>query len=201
MKLNSLINRTNVKILGFTAFKQLEDYGYKHGHEVFISTLPPNYMMDIGIFDYCSPVLTRGTVFNCASEIIDANLDVDSLHIKYTGNSINDFKSEPVIIVSRHAGTVRILTELFDDCEVYDHVSAEQISGKIVVGTLPPTLIQYCKEFISVNIYGFDHVIDKDIDGEELLKRIIISEPINVYVEQIDIEEFIKRLECKHEIK
>ncbi|WP_222864758.1 hypothetical protein, partial [Serratia marcescens] len=51
-----------------------------------------------------------------------------------------------------------------------------------VIGTLPPHLIRFCMSYRAVIIKDFDHVKDGDLSGEELNKRVQISNPITVSV-------------------
>lgn len=179
-KLNGAIKHNNLTVYGFPAFKALEDRSNKEGYDIVLSTLAPGVMMDMGISVYCSPILPRGVVFNTPEEIIAADLDVvitTVLHAPDIEPNSN------VVIVSRHQGTVDILKDMYPNHTVLASITPDDILDKKVVGTLPPTLIQYARTYRAVTIKDFDHTKDGDLAGQELKERMILTEPIAVRID------------------
>jgi len=184
MKLNSLLNE-KVTAYGFAAFKGLEVHSNPEGTEVVISTLSPAIMADMGIYTYYAPVLPRNTVFNTPEEVMQADLDVNVVIVTDYPSWDNDLSN--IVIVSRHQGTIDILKSMYPDAQVLSgNVTPDDIKGLHVIGTLPPHLIQYCKSYRAVTIKNFDYTKDGDLSGEELLQRIVISNPIRVQINNRD---------------
>lgn len=179
-KLNGIIKSNNVTVFSFPAFKGLEERSNKEGETAIISTLAPSLMLDKGIDSYYSPVIPRNTVFQNADDIIEADLDVTLTHV-FRAEDITS--NDNVIIVSRHAGTVDVLKSMYPNYVVLSSISPEDIRGKKVVGTLPPTLIQYAAAYKAATIKDFDYARDGDLNGEELKKRLIITDAIKVITE------------------
>ena len=180
-KLNDLLTSNNVTVYSFPAFKSLENICNKTGDPVVLSTLAPALMLDKGIDTYYSPVIPRNTIFKTADDVIAADLDVTITHVS-AADEIS--AEEPVIIASRHQGTVDILAQMYPNNIVMGSVTPDNIAGKKVVGTLPPTLIQYAAAYKAVTIKDFDYAKDGDLSGKALQDRMIITRAIKVSVEE-----------------
>lgn len=180
MKLNSLLNE-KVVAYGFTAIKGLEAHSNPKGTEVVISTLSPAIMADMGIYTYYAPILPRNTIFNTVDEVIIADLNVQL--VKVLPCPAWEANKKGVVIVTRHNGTLDILKSMYPNAVVYTgDIGAEDIACLDVIGTLPPHLIQYCKSYRAVVVKDFDYSKDSDLVGDELLQRIVISNPIRVQI-------------------
>lgn len=179
-KLNDIIHNNNVTVHSFPAFKTLEMCCNKEGEPAVISTLAPALMLDMGIDIYYSPVIPRNTVFQTIDEILAADLDVVETHVEKAADITPE---DDVVIVSRHAGTVDILKEMYPHSVVMASITPSDILGKKVVGTLPSTLIQFAAAYKAVTIRNFDYVRDGDLCGDELAERLIITDAIKVSVE------------------
>lgn len=178
-KLNEIINTCNVTAYGFPAFKGLADRSNPDGAPAVISTLSAAVMADMGIYEYYAPVIPRNTIYQTTDEAIAADLDANTVLI----DRMDDIAAaDPVIIVSRHAGTVDLLREMYPDNTVLESITPEDINGKDVVGTLPPQLIQYAGRFKGFAIRDFDYAVDKDIAGDELRDRMIVTGTIKVSI-------------------
>lgn len=182
-KLNKLIQSANLTTYGFTALKDLERICNKNGHPFALSSLSPAIMAEMGISSYLAPVLPRGAIFHTADDIIAADLDVQHVTVM----SYPDWDvvaARPNLIVSRHQGTIEILSKMVSDAEIYSgDVNPDTLKGYHVIGTLPPNLIPYTKSYRAVTINDFDYKKDGDLQGEELRARIKISDPITVTIE------------------
>lgn len=182
MKLNQLIEETHVTADGFQALKDFAKTSQSSGkrRSVIVSSLSPAVMMERGVHMYYAPVLPRGAVFNTAEDVKNADLDVNFVRV-FSGLEADEYENK--IIVSRHAGTVEMLREMYPDAVVLTgNINPEDIEGAFVVGTLPPHLIQFARSYQAVTIKGFDYAKDGDLTGEELKNRIHISAPIQVVV-------------------
>lgn len=182
MKLNYLIEETHVTADGFQALKDFAKTSQSSGkrRNVIVSSLSPAVMMERGVHMYYAPVLPRGAVFNTAEDVKNADLDVNFVRV-FSGLEADEYENK--IIVSRHAGTVEMLREMYPDAVVLTgNINPEDIEGAFVVGTLPPHLIQFARSYQAVTIKGFDYAKDGDLTGEELKNRIHISAPIQVVV-------------------
>lgn len=179
-KLNDIIKTNNVTVYSFPAFKGLENVCNKEGETVIISTLAPSLMLDKGIDTYYSPVIPRNTVFNNTDDVINADLDVTLTHVFKAEDITPD---DNVVIVSRHGGTVDVLKSMYPNNTVFASISPDDIKGKKVVGTLPPTLIQYADAYKAATIKDFDYTKDGDLSGKELKERLLIMDAIQVTVE------------------
>lgn len=178
-KLNSIIKSCNVTAYGFPAFKGLEDRSNQNGDPVIVSTLSAAVMADMGIDTYYSPIIPRGTIFNTTEEVIAADLDTNEVRVEHVADLPNN---APVIIASQHPGTVAMLQDMYPNNTVFSSVTPDNIRGKDVVGALPPHLIQYASSFRAVAIDGYDNTKDKDIDGEELKRRMIFTNTVRVTI-------------------
>lgn len=182
IKLNDVLKTNKVVAYGFPAFKGLEQKSNQEGEEVIISTLSPAIMADMGISVYYAPVLPRNTVFNTTDEVIVADLDIQLVTVlKYP--SWHLVNQDKIVIVSRHQGTIDILKNEYPDAPVLSgNVTPDDIKNLHVIGTLPPNLIQHCQSYKAVTIKDFDYSKDGDLKGQELLDRLVISEPIQVTI-------------------
>lgn len=179
-RLNYIIKNNNVTAYGFPAFKALEGKSNKDGEPAIISTLAPALMLDMGVDTYYSPVIPRGTVFQTADDIIDTDLEVMTTHVTRSDDITVD---DDVVIVSRHPGTIEVLKSMYPHNVVLASISPADIEGRKVVGTLPPTLIQYATAYKATTIKDFDYAKDGDLSGEELQARLILTDAIRVTVE------------------
>lgn len=173
--INKLIANHVITASGFPAVQELAQYGRENGSAVHVSSLPPAVLLQQGINTYYALQFPRNAVYQSAQDIIDADLPVQ----QYVVHSA-DIDGLNTVIVSRHAGTVELLQQQYPDAVVLDSVTAEDIKGKQVIGTLPPHLVTECAAYTSVSIRNFDYNKDGDITGAELLERIIFSPPITL---------------------
>lgn len=179
-KLNNIINTNNVTAYGFPAIKGLAERSNTGGDPAIVSTLSAAVMADMGIDTYYAPVMPRNAKYATTEDVIAANLDVNLVHVEHTQDVPTD---APVIIVSRHPGTVSILQDTYHNSIVLADITPDDITGKDVVGTLPPNLIQYARSFRAVAIKDFDYNKDGDLSGEELKERMIFTGTIRVTVD------------------
>lgn len=179
MKLNDILSKSNVIVYGFPAFKALEDHCNKSGAPVIISTLSAAVMADKGITKYYAPVIPRGSIYETAKDVLNANLDVNHVTVEKCPDVPTDAY---VIIVSRHPGTVEFLEKMYPNHRTLDQVEPVDILAEDVVGTLPPHLIQYAGSFRAVAIKDFDYAKDRDIEGKELADRMIFTSTIKASV-------------------
>ncbi|MFB5761082.1 CRISPR-associated protein Csx16 [Paenibacillus medicaginis] len=180
MKLSQLLANKKVIASGFAAIVGLSTHS-RGAEEVVLSSLAPSVLAEQGVTEYYALELTRGTVYNTTEEIIAADLDVR----KYQVEHVSSVAAMELVIVSRHKGTVDLLIKQFGEWtpapQVLEAVTPEQITGKYVVGTLPPHLIATARAYTAVTIKGFDHTKDGDTAGSELAERLIIADkPLRV---------------------
>lgn len=178
-KLNNIIKECCVTAYGFPAFKGLEERSKSDSIPVVISTLSAAVMADMGIFEYYSPVIPRDTIYKTTDDVIAADLDVNLVFVEHMDDIT---ASDPVIIVSRHAGTIDLLRSMYPNNIVLASISPDDIRDKTVVGALPPHLIQHAGRFKGFAIRNFDYNTDSDLSGEELRERMIITGTIKVTV-------------------
>lgn len=128
---------------------------------------------------FIAPVLPRDLRLNTSDEVFEANLDYQIVEIEKIEDQI-----VPDIIVSRHAGTAEILRSRYgQDLPVLSgNLEAEEVKGKIVIGTLPPHLAAEAAGYIPVRIRDFDYSKDGDLTGDELRERLIVDDPVRVTV-------------------
>lgn len=184
MKLTQLLESKKVVATGFKAIEELASYS-KGNDTVVLSSLSPAILAEQGITNYYAITLPRGTVFNTAEDIIQADPDVQQYKISIVDKLDYLPYANPIdtVIVSRHQGTIDILqsADLWSGAEVYESVTPADIKGKHVVGTLPPALIKDCDMYTAVTIRDFDYTRDGDLTGEELKNRLVIADnPIKV---------------------
>lgn len=144
-----------------------------------MSTLSAAVMADMGINTYYAPVIPRGTVYNNTDEVIAATLDVNTVLVEHAEEIT---ASDQVVIVSRHPGTVELLQDMYPNNTLLASITPDDISGKDVVGTLPPYLIQYAGRFKAVAIRDFDYSKDGDLAGDELRTRMVMTSTIRVSI-------------------
>lgn len=178
-KLNEIISTCNVTAYGFPAFKGLADHSNPNGNPAIVSTLSAAVMADMGILEYYAPIIPRNTIYASTEEVIAADLGANMVSIQ----PMDDIASaDQVVIVSRHAGTVDLLCEMYPNNTVLASISPDDICGKNVIGTLPPHLIQYAGRFKGFSIRDFDYNVDGDLSGDELRDRLIIAGTIQVSI-------------------
>jgi len=183
MKLNEIIRTCNVTVFGFPAFKGLEIIGNKAGNQVVISTLPAAVMLHIyGIDEYFAPIIPRGTIFRSASEIIEADLDVNHVSV-FPAPGLDTYSPDELLIVTQHKATIDILSAMHPDAPVImTSVFADDVRGKVVVGVLPPHLIQFCKAFSAATIKDYNVAVDGDISADDLGDRLEVMSPVTVKI-------------------
>jgi len=183
MKLNEIIKTCNITVFGFPAFKELESMGNKPGNQIVISTLPAAvmlYIYDIG--EYFTPVIPRGTIFISVDDIINADLDINHVSV-FSAPEIYTYNPADLLIVTQHKATIDILAAMYPDVAVItSSVSVDDIRGKVVVGVLPPHLIEYCKAYSAATIKDYNAAMDGDISAEDLRDRLEIMSPITVMI-------------------
>ncbi|MCI6468106.1 MAG: hypothetical protein MSA90_21910 [Faecalicatena sp.] len=176
-KLNDIISTCHVTAYGFEAFKGLAERSNPNGIPVVISTLSAAVMADMGICDYYAPYIRRDTVYNTTEDIVVANLNAKRIQVEL----VDDITAaDPVVIVSRHAGTVDLLREMYPKNIVLESIEVEDILYKNVVGTLPSHLIWYAKRFKGFVIRDFDYNTDGDLAGDKLRDRLVITSTIRI---------------------
>lgn len=179
-KLNDIIATNNVTAYGFPAIKGLEDRSNPDGDPAIVSTLSAAVMADMGICTYYAPVMPRNSKYATTDDVIKADLPVDLVHVEI----VKDIPADaPVIIASRHPGTVELLQGMYPNHTVLASVTPEDMADKDVVGSLPPNLIQYAARFQAVAIKDFDYNKDGDLSGDELAQRLMITSTIRVTVQ------------------
>lgn len=184
MKLNYLLQKKNVITSGFPAFTGLSEFSTGEG-DVYLSTLPAASLTTQGIVKYYAPILPRDVVFNTTQDIIDADIDVFYYEIEKI--DIKEAIKFPTIVVTRHKGTEEhLLKKLSKGVPILrDKVTARDITGRHVIGTLPPHLISACAAYSAVNIKDFDYASgDNDLTGAVLEKRIVVHRPIRLIRQQ-----------------
>lgn len=152
-------------------------YGSAGAPSATIATM--NAALAGGIREFYSPVLPRGLRLNTAQEVLEADLDVQHVQISPAPNV-----GVPEMIVSGHAGTRKLLQQQFPSATVIEgNVSPDDITGKVVVGTLPPHLVALTGAYVPVTISSFDYSKDGDLSGEELRERLVVGSTVTVTVE------------------
>lgn len=180
-KINDIINTYKVTAYGFPAIMGLAERSNAGGDPAIVSTLSAAVMADMGINTYYAPLMPRNAKYATTNDVIAADLGVNLVHVEHADNVP---ASAPVVIVSRHPGTVEMLQDMYHYNVVLDDITPDDIQGKDVVGTLPPNLIQYARSFRAVTIRDFDYNKDGDLSGNELKDRMIFTGTIRVTVEE-----------------
>lgn len=181
MKIQTLLQTKKVIASGFAAITALGAYS-QGTEEVILSSLAPSMLFNQGITSYYALEIPRGAVYNSADDIIEANLTVCQYMIKPVSMSDN----VDTVIVSRHNGTVDLLKQRYPNALVFAQVIADDITGKHVIGTLPPHLIMAAEAYTAVTIANFDYTKDGDLNGQELQDRLIIANQA-IKVEEISL--------------
>lgn len=151
-----------------------EQRSQKNGARVVVATLAA--ALAGGISDFVSPVLPRGLRLNTPDEVAAADLDVQYVHLRQAHNL-------PEVIVSGHAATRDILASKFPEAQVVTgSVTADDIRGRSVIGTLPPHLAAEASAYWPVWVKDFDYSKDGDLAGEELLARLEFRGAVKVTV-------------------
>lgn len=182
MKLKELLKNFKLnEVYGFPAFQQLEDYSNQQSDDIAIlSTLSPADMLMKNIKEYYYPIIPRGSRFNTAEEIIDADLEVI---IVYVENTEEIRREDFVTIVSRHPATIDILKKEFPNNEVFiGNVTVEEIQNKKIVGTLPADYAAVATVYKPCVIENFNAAVDNDLSGEEFEKRFKILPATKVQI-------------------
>lgn len=183
-KLNQLLEAKNVTALGFPAIQGLSNFS-KGAEKVVLATLPAAMLLELGIESYYAPIIPRDSKFATAQDIINADLDVQ----KYVVCKVEKIEmvkyANPIdaIIVSRHEGTVDYIKNNlgFNGAKVFSgNVTANDVKGKHVIGTLPPHLVSECDVYTAISIKDFDYNVDGDLQGKALQDRIIVSDAIKL---------------------
>lgn len=187
-KLNKLLETKNVTALGFPAVQELSNFS-KGTENVVLATLPAATLLEQGIESYYAPIIPRNSKFATAQDIINADLDVQKYNVRKVDKIEMVEYANPIdtIIVSRHVGTVDyIKNDLgFNGAKVFSgNVTADNVKGKHVVGTLPPHLVSECDVYTAISIKDFDYNKDGDLRDKELQDRIIVSETIKLKEER-----------------
>jgi len=137
-----------------------------------------NAAMSGGITEFFSVVFPRGARFNTAEEVRDADLDVQFVRIDPAPSA-----GSPDIIVSGHAGTREVLASMFPAAEVVaGNITADDVRGKIVAGTLPPHLVAETEAYLYASIREFDYSRDADLSGDELAARLVVNPAVRVTI-------------------
>jgi len=187
MKLNQIINTCNVTVFGFPAFEELKSVVRNTEDQAVtstvISTLPATVMLHVyGIGEYFAPIIPRGTIFRSANEIIEADLDVNHVSV-FPAPGLDTYSPDELLIVTQHKATIDILSAMHPDAPVITaSVSADDIRDKVVIGVLPPHLIQFCKAFSAATIKDYNVAVDGDISADDLWDRLEVMSPITVKV-------------------
>lgn len=173
--LKNVLFNFEVKGSGFPAVEGLRSESPLTNVKVVVSTLPAAQLAEQGVKAYFAPQFERGQVFENTEELVEANVPVN-FYVITEGE-----KTDETIIVSRHTGTVEILSAKYPNAEVYDGLlDKETVKDKHVVGTLPPHLVSECALYTHVSIKDFDYTKDGDISGEELNERLVINKSIGL---------------------
>lgn len=184
-KLNNLLSTKKVVASGFPAIAGLGEFS-KGTDEVVLSTLPASALAGKGITEYYAPVIPRDSKFATAQDVIDADLDVQQYKIEVLQEPADLLEyANPVktIIVSRHPGTIDYIHDDLDwfMSKVFDgNVTADDVKGKHVVGTLPPHLVAECDVYTAISIKDFDYTKDGDLAGEDFKQRVLVNKPIKL---------------------
>lgn len=170
MTIRNLINSYAVQASGFPAIAGLGALS-KGVEPAVLSSLSPAILYAQGVRDFWALEIPRGSVFNSPQDILDADLPVRRYTVSEADKSGLD-----TVIVSQHAGTVAILRDTYPDAPALASVTPADVTGKHVIGTLPPHLITAAAAYTAVTIRNFNYAVDSDLNGSELLERIQIAE-------------------------
>ena len=192
MKLNELLKQYNVNIMSFPAFKGLEEFCNKEGKVVNLCTLPAELLLQQGITEYYAPVIPRGSIFNTAQEIMDADLDAKKYRIREVPKE--ETKGKETIIISRHWAAVNIAHELYPNVTkiLLGNVTEEDVKDKNVVGVLPPFLVSKVNSYVAISIKDYN-ATEGDLSKEEAKERLVVGRPLRLEecTDEAKIEEFL----------
>jgi hypothetical protein len=180
-KLNNLLTKDNVKVLGFPAFAELTPDAKENETTVYVSTLPAAQMFAKGISSYYAPIIPRGSRFNNPDEVKAANLDLNLV----TVSEVEDIKADdPVVIVTQHQATVEVLQSIYNNVTavITGNATVDDIKDKSVVGVLPPFLISECARFKAYSIKDYDAATDGDLDAKQAVQRLVTNKTIAVTI-------------------
>lgn len=180
-KLNDLLTKDNVKVLGFPAFAGLTPDVEENETTIYISTLPAAQMLAKGVNSYYAPVIPRGSRFNTPDEVKEADLDLNLV----TVSEIEDIKADdPVVIVTQHQATLEVLQSMYSNVTavITGNASIEDIKDKSVVGVLPPFLISHCTRFKAYSIKDYNAATDGDLNAEQTAQRLVANNTIKVTI-------------------
>lgn len=151
-----------------------EQYSAAEGPTVVVGTLAA--ALATGAGEFYSPVLPRGLRLNTAEEVHAADLDVQYVQLRQAYDL-------PEVIASGHEATRDILMEKFPEAQVVTgSVTADDVRGRSVIGTLPPHLAAEASAYWPVWVADFDYAKDGDLAGEELLERLVFGPTVKVTV-------------------
>lgn len=180
-KLNDLLNKDNVKVLGFDAFMALTPDAKVTDDTIYVSTLPAAQMLARGINSYYAPVIPRNTRYTTPEEIREADLDTQL----YAVHETDEIKSDdPVVVVTRHQATLEVLQSMYSNVTaiITGNATVEDIKDKSVVGVLPPFLISHCARFKAYSIKDYNAATDGDLDAEQTAQRLVANNTIKVTI-------------------
>lgn len=189
MKLSDLLNDYKVVSSGFPAIAALGDFS-KGLVPAVLSSLPAAVLYSQGVEEYFTLVLPRGTTFNTAEDIIDADPEVEGYWIETV-----DTAGMPKAITTQHQATLDVLAEMYPDAEIISQRNAdgttrnltpEDVKGKHVIGVLPPFLVAAAGAFTSASIANYNAAADGDLSGDALRDRLsIATEAIKIWKKKI----------------
>ena len=177
-KLNDLAaaNRLVAMVGVFPAIADFaEKFSAKEGSTVVVGTLGAALQSgETG--EFYSPVFPRGLRLSTGEEVFEADLDAQRVQVEEAVGV-----GDPDLIVSRHGATVVILKECWPTAVVIDgNVTAADVRGRVVAGTLPPFLAAEVSAYYPAQVAGYDAAREGDVDDRE---RIVVGEAIRVVVD------------------
>ncbi|MFD1901343.1 hypothetical protein GQR36_17455 [Enterococcus termitis] len=180
-KLNTLLNQDNVKVLGFPAFAGLTPDVEENKATIFVSTLPAAQMLDKGIKQYYAPVIPRFSKFYTTKDVLDADLDLNTVDVQEVEEIQSD---DPVVIVTQHQATIDVLQSIYTNVNavITGNASVSDVKNKNVVGVLPPFLVSECARFKAYSIEDYNSATDNDLDSDQIAQRLITNKTIKVTI-------------------
>ena len=111
--------------------------------------------------------LPRNVYFNTGDDVRGSEITGQLMDYSVVKEKLN-----ADVIVGRHAATLEILKKRYPNAEVLTgDVTPESISGKNVVGALPPHLVALTNSMQSFSVNRFDYANDGDMTKEQLEER------------------------------
>ncbi|MGG1650461.1 hypothetical protein ABHN03_16945 [Paenibacillus sp. NRS-1775] len=174
-----MLNTHAVTSTGFPAIAGIGVYSNGTNPTV-LSSLPAAVLSSQGVSEYYSLVLPRGVQFNTTDDIISADPDVTL----WTINDA-DVSDLPIAITTQHKATLDLLADLYPNAEVLvqrnadgspRNLTPDEVTGKHIIGVLPPFLVAAASAFTSVSIDGYNAAVDGDLSADELRDRIRIAD-------------------------